>query len=55
MTACLLHHQLHRLLRQRALLLVLGLAPYLLDKHEGLPPDVVTGLLLAAAAGKTGH
>jgi hypothetical protein len=51
----LLNHQLHRLLWQHGLLLLLGLALYLLDKHEGLPPDVITGLLLAAAAGKTGY
>ncbi|MDQ2794063.1 MAG: hypothetical protein M3Y12_08650, partial [Bacteroidota bacterium] len=50
-----LNHQLHRLLWQHGLLLLLGLALYLLDKHEGLPPDVITGLLLAAAAGKTGY
>lgn len=50
-----LQNQLHRLLWQHGLLLLLGLALYLLDKHEGLPPDVITGLLLAAAAGKTGY
>ena len=50
-----LNHQLHRLLWQHGLLLLLGLALYLLDKHEGLPADVITGLLLAAAAGKTGY
>jgi len=50
-----LQNQLYRLLWQHALLLSLGLALYLLDKHEGLPPDVITGLLLAAAAGKTGY
>ncbi|MGY3090650.1 vacuolar-type H+-ATPase subunit I/STV1 [Hymenobacter sp. UYAg731] len=50
-----LNHQLRRLLWQHGLLLLLGLALYLLDKHEGLPPDVITGLLLAAAAGKTGY
>ena len=50
-----LQNQLHRLLWQHGLLLLLGLALYLLDKHEGLPSDVITGLLLAAAAGKTGY
>jgi hypothetical protein len=50
-----LNHQLRHLLWQHGLLLLLGLALYLLDKHEGLPPDVITGLLLAAAAGKTGY
>ena len=50
-----LQNQLHRLLWQHGLLLLMGLALYLLDKHEGLPPDVITGLLLAAAAGKTGY
>lgn len=55
MTPRPLNHQLHRLLWQHGLLLLLGLALYLLDKHEGLPPDVITGLLLGAAAGKTGY
>ncbi|WP_460503998.1 hypothetical protein, partial [Hymenobacter agri] len=50
-----LQNQLYRLLWQHGLLLLLGLALYLLDKHEGLPPDVITGILLAAAAGKTGY
>ncbi|GAB3875331.1 hypothetical protein GCM10028824_30450 [Hymenobacter segetis] len=55
MKQALLQNQLHRLLWQHGLLLLLGLALYLLDKHEGLPPDVITGLLLVAAAGKTGY
>ncbi|MDB5268808.1 MAG: ion transporter [Hymenobacter sp.] len=55
MKQVLLQNQLHRLLWQHGLLLLLGLALYLLDKHEGLPADVITGLLLAAAAGKTGY
>jgi hypothetical protein len=50
-----LTRQLYRLLWQHALLLLLGLALYLLDKQEGLPPDVITGLLLAAATFKTGY
>ena len=50
----LLKNQLHRLLWQHGLLL-LGLALYMLDKHEGLLSGVITGLLLAAAAGKTGY
>ncbi|MBH8570794.1 hypothetical protein KB206_18010 [Microvirga sp. STS02] len=50
-----LQNQFRRLLWQHALLLLLGLALYLLDKHEGLPPNVITGILLAAAAGKTGY
>ena len=50
-----LNHQLHRLLWQHGLLLLLGLALYLLDKHEGLPPNIITSLLLVAAAGKTGY
>lgn len=50
-----LSHQFHRLLWQHGLLLLLGLALYLLDKHEGLPAAVITGLLLAAASFKTGY
>ena len=45
--------QLTHLLWQHGLLLLLGLGLYLVDKYEGLPPGVITGLLLAAAAGKT--
>lgn len=51
----LLQSQLYRLLWQHGLLLLLGLALYLLDKHEGLPSDVIIGLLLLAAGGKTGY
>lgn len=50
-----LQNQLHRLLWQHGLLLLLGLGLYLADKYEGLPPDVITGLLLVAAAVKTGY
>jgi hypothetical protein len=48
-------NQFHQLLWQHGLLLLLGLGLYLIDKYEGLPPDVITGVLLAAAAGKTGY
>lgn len=51
----LLQNQLYRLLWQHGLLLGLGLGLYLIDKYEGLPPNVITGVLLAAAAGKTGY
>ncbi|GAB3582523.1 hypothetical protein [Hymenobacter daeguensis] len=49
------HNQLYQLLWQHGLLLLLGLGLYLVDKYEGLPPDVITGVLLLAAGGKTGY
>jgi vacuolar-type H+-ATPase subunit I/STV1 len=55
MNVPLLQNQLHRLLWQHGLLLGLGLVLYLTDKYEGLPAAAITGLLLAAAAGKTGY
>ncbi|MBJ6109056.1 hypothetical protein JAO73_08545 [Hymenobacter sp. BT523] len=48
-------NQWHQLLWQHGLLLVLGLALYLVDKYEGLTPGAITGVLLLAAAGKTGY
>ena len=48
-------NQRYHLLWQHGLLLLLGLAVYLIDKYEGLPPDVITGLLLVGAAAKTGY
>jgi hypothetical protein len=50
----LLRNALHRLLWQHGLLLLLGLGLYLVDKYEGLPPHIITALLLLGAAGKTG-
>ena len=35
--------------------LAAGLGLYLVDKYEGLPPAVITGVLLLAAAVKTGY
>ena len=55
MKQVLLQNALYRLLWQHGLLLLLGLGLYLADKYEGLPPDVITGLLLLAAAIKTGY
>ena len=51
----LLQTALYRLLWQHGLLLVLGLGLYLIDKYEGLPPGIITALLLLAAAGKTAY
>ncbi|MBO2010604.1 hypothetical protein [Hymenobacter negativus] len=48
-------NQFHQLLWQHGLLLLLGLGLYLIDKYEGLPPDVITGVLLLGAAAKTGY
>lgn len=48
-------NQLYQLLWQHGLLLLLGLGLYLIDKYEGLPPDVITGVLLLGAAAKTGY
>ena len=48
-------NQLYQLLWQHGLLLLLGLGVYLIDKYEGLPPGVITTLLLLAAAAKTGY
>jgi hypothetical protein len=48
-------NQFHQLLWQHGLLLLLGLGLYLIDKYEGLPPAVITGVLLLGAAGKTGY
>jgi len=45
--------QLHQLLWQHGLLLLLGLGVFLLDKYERLPPGGITGLLLLGAVGKT--
>jgi hypothetical protein len=47
-------NQFHQLLWQHGLLL-LGLGLYLIDKYEGLPPGVITAVLLVAAAGKTAY
>ncbi|UOQ98600.1 hypothetical protein MUN81_03700 [Hymenobacter sp. 5317J-9] len=47
--------QLAHLLWQHGLLLLLGLGLYLVDKYEGLPPGVITAVLLAAAAAKTAY
>ena len=51
--ALLPQNQLYQLLWQHGLLLLLGLALYLIDKYEGLPAGIITGVLLLAAAGKT--
>ena len=51
----LLQNELYQLLWQHGLLLLLGLGVYLVDKYEGLPPGIITALLLLAAAGKTGY
>jgi len=48
-------NQFHQLLWQHGLILLLGLGLYLIDKYEGLPPNVITGVLLLGAAGKTGY
>ena len=48
-------HQLYQLLWQHGLLLLLGLGVYLIDKYEGLPPGIITVLLLLAAAVKMGY
>ncbi|MBF9222916.1 hypothetical protein [Hymenobacter ruricola] len=48
-------NQLHQLLWQHGLLLLLGLGLYLVDKYEGLSPNVITAVLLVGAAGKTGY
>lgn len=47
--------QLHQLLWQHGLLLVLGLGVFLLDKYEGLRPGIMTTLLLLGAAAKTAY
>ena len=47
--------QIHQLLWQHGLLLLLGLGVFLLDKYEGLPPGGITALLLLGAAGKTAY
>lgn len=51
----LLHTELYQLLWQHGLLLLLGLGVYLIDKYEGLPPRIITALLLLGAAAKTGY
>lgn len=51
----LLQTELYQLVWQHGLLLVLGFCLYLIDKYEGLPPVMITALLLLAAAGKTGY
>jgi hypothetical protein len=48
-------NQFHQLLWQHGLILLLGLGLYLIDKYEGLPPTVITTVLLLGAAGKTGY
>jgi hypothetical protein len=48
-------NQFHQLLWQHGLILLLGLGLYLIDKYEGLPPTVITAVLLLGAAGKTGY
>ena len=48
-------NQFHQLLWQHGLILLLGLGLYLIDKYEGLPATVITGVLLLGAAGKTGY
>ena len=50
-----LFRQLHLLLWQHGLLLLLGLGLFLLDKYERLPPGGITALLLLGAAGKTAY
>jgi hypothetical protein len=48
-------NQLHQLIWQHGLILLLGLGLYLIDKYEGLPPIIITTVLLLGAAGKTGY
>jgi hypothetical protein len=47
--------QLHQLLWQHGLLLLLGLGVFLLDKYEGLRPGIITALLLLGATAKTAY
>ncbi len=48
-------NQFHQLLWQHGLILLLDLGLYLIDKYEGLPPAIITAVLLLGAAGKTGY
>lgn len=50
-----LRTELYQLVWQHALLLLLGLGLYLIDKYEGLTPSIITALLLLGATAKTGY